>query len=642
MPQTPTYDQRATIQKMIDAGESEENIATVIRHFQSQPATKEPTSALDSAWDFGAGVLSQINPIEIAKGLYNTVRHPIDTATDLVKAQGAELGQVPELVRQGRYSEAAGHGLAGVLPIVGPAAAHIGEKIGQGDVARGLGEATGLIGTVVAPGMVKPGAKAVQATGLADKAAEMAQAGAERRIVDVMAPKVGAQKQRWGTMAQKVAPDVVREPGLGAFSREGLERKVSEKLSAAEEQLDQSHAARPAGVIYDTAPIKMALTDKLKALSAETAEGPDAHRQMSAMGLEFSTGAPPPGTPFKALTLPHKEELRRLVTELEELPHVERTWLDKSDDVAREGGYGTGRGARAGKSYSDKPFVEGAAGAPVYHDIIAGKSGTSRGAMVRVLRAYIDGRAPSTAIVQRAIEVADRRLRDPEFASKAQFPIDAGYAAEDVAGPIGRSVVPGPVQPRADVIQQALAEVDALGPAVSYEALRKLRQAYDKQAAVKYAPSITQDFLKVQHGAEGAADVASALRDAMSAIDPDTAKANSNYSVWRKAHDVLRATADVERTRPTVGRKIIARAAGTITGGEAGGTLGAIIGYTVGPIVDGIMSSAPTTKVVTARVLSDLSKALKAGDTAGIEAKLRTLRSLALTMKPAGQSQEAQ
>ena len=30
-------DQRAIVQRMIDAGESEENIATVIRHFQSQP-----------------------------------------------------------------------------------------------------------------------------------------------------------------------------------------------------------------------------------------------------------------------------------------------------------------------------------------------------------------------------------------------------------------------------------------------------------------------------------------------------------------------------------------------------------------------------------------------------------------------------
>src|SRR5690606_19687905 len=49
--------------------------------------------------------------------------------------------------REGRISEAAGHGAAALLPLLGPAAAHIGEQIGTGDpetMARGVGDLTAL------------------------------------------------------------------------------------------------------------------------------------------------------------------------------------------------------------------------------------------------------------------------------------------------------------------------------------------------------------------------------------------------------------------------------------------------------------------------------------------------------------------
>ncbi len=54
-----------------------------------------------------------------------------------------------EVVRSA--SEAMGHGLAAILPGIGPAAAKAGEDIGAGKTGQGLGEATGLIGSIVAP-----------------------------------------------------------------------------------------------------------------------------------------------------------------------------------------------------------------------------------------------------------------------------------------------------------------------------------------------------------------------------------------------------------------------------------------------------------------------------------------------------------
>ncbi len=46
---------------------------------------------------------------------------------------------------ESRYSEAVGHTLAGVTPLVGPAAAGAGEALAAGDTAKGLGQASGLV-----------------------------------------------------------------------------------------------------------------------------------------------------------------------------------------------------------------------------------------------------------------------------------------------------------------------------------------------------------------------------------------------------------------------------------------------------------------------------------------------------------------
>jgi hypothetical protein len=78
-------------------------------------------------------------------------------ATDLVKAQVDQGSQAVQSVRQGNYSEAAGHGLAAITPIFGPPAARAGEQIASGDWAGGAGSAVGLIGSVLAPEVVAKG-----------------------------------------------------------------------------------------------------------------------------------------------------------------------------------------------------------------------------------------------------------------------------------------------------------------------------------------------------------------------------------------------------------------------------------------------------------------------------------------------------
>jgi hypothetical protein len=107
---------------------------------------------------FAANAWSMVNPIEAVKGIASAVAHPIDTVSGLVSAQGAQFGKAAEAAKRGGWSgasQALGHAAAGILPIVGPAAANVGEQIGSGDVAGGLGAGAGLVGGVLTPGAVR-------------------------------------------------------------------------------------------------------------------------------------------------------------------------------------------------------------------------------------------------------------------------------------------------------------------------------------------------------------------------------------------------------------------------------------------------------------------------------------------------------
>jgi hypothetical protein len=105
---------------------------------------------------FAAGAWSALNPMNVV----NAIAHPVDTLDAITNRITAEKDQARTLASQGRYVEAAAHAGASALPGVGPGAVDAGEAIARGDVAGGLGQGTGLVGTVVAP-------RAIVATGRA-------------------------------------------------------------------------------------------------------------------------------------------------------------------------------------------------------------------------------------------------------------------------------------------------------------------------------------------------------------------------------------------------------------------------------------------------------------------------------------------
>lgn len=148
------------------------------------PAEKPPTADAQPQ-TFGHGLTEfgkQINPLPMITGAASAIAHPLDTRERLIEAGANELGQARNLFGQGRYSEAAGHGMAGLIPAIGPAAAKIGEQVGGGtvtdkrgtpqpdpnrppDPAGGLGAGAGMITSIAgAPALTKGAGRLLQAS----------------------------------------------------------------------------------------------------------------------------------------------------------------------------------------------------------------------------------------------------------------------------------------------------------------------------------------------------------------------------------------------------------------------------------------------------------------------------------------------
>lgn len=430
---------------------------------------------------FAAGVWEMVNPVSLVTGVAQAARHPIDTGTAIVGAMGNELGKARDLYREGRYVEAAGHGLAGVLPVVGPAAAETGEQIASGDVAGGLGKMTGLVAPVAVAPAVKAGMRSVPR--VAGPTAKALEGGAAEMVADVASPKVGGQvKLRMGNQARELTPELLKRGEAGAWTRGGLHANVQEGLARAEEALDAAADARNAGKPIVTKPI-------IDALKAE------------------------------------REKL-----------------------VAKATG-------------ADKPVP-----------------------------------------VQKPV--------------KGSF-----FETETVGEPAGKDVVPGPNKGRVAEIDRAIKEVESLGEQAHYEAIRRIRQAYDGPAKAIYSPAVTADYLTAQGSKLGAADVTGALRKALAAEDPATAAANADYHLYRTMDDVIQAAKETEAQRPRIGRRMMATLFGMGAHGASGGALmlAAEMAFEGG--------LAPKLKV--AQLMADAAKAMRAGSEARVQSIASQLRAFA-------------
>src|SRR3990167_6319492 len=97
-----------------------------------------------------------LNPVAAVQGIASAVAHPAQTYDALVDTSAGQFTKAGQAFDEGRYWEVGGHGLAGAIPFIGPAAASAGEQIAAGDVAGGLRTGAGVGGGPSGVGPVAP------------------------------------------------------------------------------------------------------------------------------------------------------------------------------------------------------------------------------------------------------------------------------------------------------------------------------------------------------------------------------------------------------------------------------------------------------------------------------------------------------
>jgi hypothetical protein len=688
---------------------SEADIAARPVSQPAAPAPEQPGAVRRFLGGAAQMLLPSTTPSDYIKGPMYVARHPLDSlgllAGAIKDAHAAQFQKAKTAGSEGRYSEMLGHGLATVVPVIGPAAATAGETIGQGDIAGGLGQTTGLLAPIVGPKAVAaiPGGQRVQAatTGLRARAADALQQGIARRVVDVAAPKVGPNKTRLGNQIAKVAPRLAREEGLGAMSRSGLQAKVESKLASAESALDEAGDARLSAATVETGPIVQALREKQQRLAVEPVEG---SRRIPSVTSKAVIDEPVPqrfaevgAKPSQIEASAYKDASRngyqgsreqfraefkervRMAKDLErEQSIIDGEYGSEAllTSIRKLGGLrpftkemGTGRKLRGDFASIVENFGAASTRGQRGGATIFRKNGLGLDDLLDQLRqdprwSYLDeysltekldeisrGKTTSrTTDVEHYLSAAGVEPGKKWWIENTDFNpnnMDApAPGAIDLKGrPLGQPVIPEPNRPRAEPIGQAISEIEQLGPYTRYEPLRRMREAYDQPAKARYAPSITSDFLKKQGESQGAADVTAVLRERLAQIDPATATANNDYHVFRTAADVLRAAEETDRVRPNVFRKTMGRVTGAATGTAAGGGVGAVAGILTADFIDAIARSGVTTKIHTARVMAQLEDALRGNRTSQVQSllvQLQRIKDAALkTSVGAGQTQAA-
>ena len=97
-----------------------------------------------------------------------------------------------------------------------------------------------------------------------------------------------------------------------------------------------------------------------------------------------------------------------------------------------------------------------------------------------------------------------------------------------------------------------------------------------------------------------------------------TERSNCVSQLIVAADDSLQATAEPDRTRPRVGRQIVTRLMTTTTGASTLGIPGAIGGFVLGPVVEEALNAGQTTKLQTAKWMTELATAIRRGEVARV------------------------
>lgn len=116
------------------------------------PTGNRSSDWLDTVSHFAQGLWSKVNPSSAVQGAAQLAAHPLATYTTDAGQRQAILDNAEKDFKSGDYASGVARALYGIIPFLGPQMEQAGEHIQQGQVARGIGESTGLGLGVSAPG----------------------------------------------------------------------------------------------------------------------------------------------------------------------------------------------------------------------------------------------------------------------------------------------------------------------------------------------------------------------------------------------------------------------------------------------------------------------------------------------------------
>lgn len=183
---------------------------------------------------FWSNLIDQIHPVEMAKGLYQTVTHPVDALQSWQSQSQALKDKAEQAMNEGRYVDAAAHGinfLANIVPGLGKAMDDAAEGIANAksdeEVRANLGKLTGQVLPLAAPGIIKGSAEAVSPAVSAgrDLAADALRSSAEKQYARVLNATTKGNKAR----SAEVAPGLL-DRGVVAPTLSGLQGKISSQI----------------------------------------------------------------------------------------------------------------------------------------------------------------------------------------------------------------------------------------------------------------------------------------------------------------------------------------------------------------------------------------------------------------------------
>lgn len=230
----------------------------------------------DEGRSFLSGVVEAVNPIPGLKAMYEA--GPVNTVKGIVAAQGEQFQKSGQALKDGRYSEAVGHGLAGALPLIGPATANAAEKIGEGKTAEGLGNAAGILAGVVAPGAIAK-VKGVRVTPKVTNP-NAAEASAMQYLKSEGVP-VSAAAETGNPFVRGVQKLADTTP-VGAYVAQKAEAQTAQAMrGAANRLMDRTH---PAAVVPEQAGgnVRGALQGNVNKLASEAQSNYDVFHAVEA------------------------------------------------------------------------------------------------------------------------------------------------------------------------------------------------------------------------------------------------------------------------------------------------------------------------------------------------------------------------